>query len=821
MPFLNMDELRSEYTQLASATQLHCDVVMGGSFGAEIALIGEAPGPEEKKKGLPFVGGAGQFMFKNLSQEGISRADCYITNVVKRQLVFSQDESSKERSKISNAEKHHWFELARWEIDQLPNVKMLVLLGGLALECFTHNHGILNWRGSVLECVLPSGRIVKCLATVNPAYCFQDHRYKLFFRFDLHKIKKVLDGRYQSFEITPHYDLEHSEVVRWLDHFEGEDLPISLDIETPDRMTTSCIGLASSIKEGICINFHNDNENIYSLEEEIDIRTRLCRLLSNPSKRFVMQNGVFDCTWLWYKDRIRVHACWFDTLLAHHTLYPSFPHDLGFLTTQYTAHPYYKDEKSDWHSTGDIGRFWTYNVKDTCHTLEIAGKLENELVKSGMDQFFFNHVMAISPELVWMNVMGVPCDVELKERIARELAIEVDSLRRKFVEQARLCTGDASYEVNPTSPAQVSKLLFRKLGLVGRGTSTVKTNLVRVKNHARTSPQCKELISILEKFRKEEKFRSTYAEGRIDEDGRARTEYKQFGTASAPGRLSSSQTSWGTGYNLQNQTKRSLEIFLADHGYNFVYFDLSQAEARYVGWDARIASWIEQFERARTEKGFDCHRALATELWGIPYEQVPAEDFDEAGNPTKRYIAKRCRHGLNYRMQADRLAEVTGLPFHEAAEAFRLYHRATPELKRWWARLEREAINNKRLYNSFGRRLTLIGQLDDEALKSIVAFRPQSSIGDHVTSVIKSAHNDPEWPIEFARVCLNIHDADIAIVRRGLEHDVARILKRHAERPIVVHADMPPLIIPAEFKFGKYESDGTQVRWSQLEKVDV
>lgn len=834
----SMDQLRSEYTQHASRTQLTCDVVMGGTFHAEIALIGEAPGPEEKKKGSPFVGGSGQFMFKTLSQEGISRSECYITNVVKRQLVYSQDEGEKQKSKISHSEKKHWFELALWEIDQLPNVKLLVLLGGMALECFTHNYGILNWRGSVLTCVLPSGRTVLCLATVNPAYCFTDHRFKLFFRFDLHKIRKVIDGKFKQFEVTPHYDLDYSEALRWLDHFDGSTTPISVDIETPDRTTTSCVGLANSIYEGVCFNFHNDTENIYSYEEEVVIRKRLCRLLGDTTKQFVMQHGIFDSTWLWYKDRIHVHACWFDTLLAHHTLYPSFPHDLGFLTTQYTAHPYYKDEKADWHATGDIGRFWTYNVKDTCHTLEIATKLQNELKRADLEDFFFSHVMRLQPHLVWMNVMGLHCDIGLKEKIAHDLAIEVDKLRNQFVSQARLCTGRSDLDVSVSSPTQVGKLLFRQLGLVGRGTSTAKPNLVRVKAHVRTSTQCKSLVEVLERFRSKEKFRSTYAEARVDDDGRMRTEYKQFGTQSAPGRLSSAQTSWGTGMNFQNQTQKTFELdsdddidpesvgnslsfFLAEHGYNFVYFDLAQAEARYVGWDARITTWMEQFERARIDKGYDCHRALAADIWGIPYSDTPTKDFDEAGNPTQRFIAKRCRHGLNYRMGQDRLSQVTNLPLHEAAPIFRLYHRTTPELRRWWAKLEREAIQTKRLYNSYGRRLTLIGQLDDEALKSIVAFRPQSTIGDHVTRVIYKSHDDPSWPSEFARVCLNIHDANIAIVRRGLEHDVANILKRHAEHPIVVHADQIPMIVPADFKFGKIKSDGSPVRWSELESVDV
>ncbi len=50
------------------------------------------------------------------------------------------------------------------------------------------------------------------------------------------------------------------------------------------------------------------------------------------------------------------------------TLYPSLPHSLAFLTTAYTEHPYYKDEKDDWRAVGSMNGFWEYNVKDCCIT---------------------------------------------------------------------------------------------------------------------------------------------------------------------------------------------------------------------------------------------------------------------------------------------------------------------------------------------------------------------------------------------------------------------------------------------------------------------
>jgi len=344
----------------------------------------------------------------------------------------------------------------------------------------------------------------------------------------------------------------------------------------------------------------------------------------------------------------------------------------------------------------------------------------------------------------------------------------------------------------------------------------------------------------LDIYKEEHKFLSTYATSRLDEDERFRCEYKQFGTQAAPGRLSSAQTSWNTGMNLQNQPERSKGMFVADEGYVLLYFDLEQAEARYVAWDADIKGWKEDFERARRNPGtFDCHRALASAMWDIPYDEVPLKDFDDQGRKTKRYIAKRCRHGLNYRMQVQRLATTAGLTFREAKSAYDIYHHITPELRVWWEALTSEVRANHALLSSYGRRLIILERLTDQALESIVAFRPQSTIGDKVNEVIYLSHDDKHWPSS-ARIALNVHDALVALSKPDDAMRCLSIMKKYAEVPIMVKSTMTkkiePMIVPAECKMtttptkwqldenGKlvyYDDEGGQLRWSHLDKVDV
>lgn len=54
-----------------------------GPTHAEIMLIGEGPGARENEQGRPFVGAAGKFLDQLLEQAGVTRADVWITNVVK------------------------------------------------------------------------------------------------------------------------------------------------------------------------------------------------------------------------------------------------------------------------------------------------------------------------------------------------------------------------------------------------------------------------------------------------------------------------------------------------------------------------------------------------------------------------------------------------------------------------------------------------------------------------------------------------------------------------------------------------------------------
>lgn len=171
-------------------------------------------------------------------------------------------------------------------------------------------------------------------------------------------------------------------------------------------------------------------------------------------------------------------------------------------------------------------------------------------------------------------------------------------------------------------------------------------------------------------------------------------------------------------------------------------------------------------------------------------------------------------------MNWPRLAETTGLSLRDAEDAYRRYHRLTPELRKWWQDLEQTVVRDKMLFNAYGRRLVIIERITDEALESIVAFKPQSTIGDKVSRVIYLCEEDDRWP-DYARIILNIHDALVAVAPLDKLMTCGAIMKEHAEEPLYIHGN--ELIIPADLKVSQpigWDYDETTHKITYLGRED-
>ena len=86
MEYTNWQSLQTDCLQCQKCPlwETRRNVVFGiGPQDADVLFIGEGPGEQEDRTGVPFVGKAGQFLDQMLTIIGLSRKNCYIGNIVK------------------------------------------------------------------------------------------------------------------------------------------------------------------------------------------------------------------------------------------------------------------------------------------------------------------------------------------------------------------------------------------------------------------------------------------------------------------------------------------------------------------------------------------------------------------------------------------------------------------------------------------------------------------------------------------------------------------------------------------------------------------
>ena len=109
-----------------------------GNPNAELLFIGEAPGFHEDQQGRPFVGAAGRLLDQLLAEIALTRADIFITNVVKCRPPQNRDPQADE---IATCEPYL--------SEQIAGIrpKMIVTLGRFAMQYFLPGAGISRAHG--------------------------------------------------------------------------------------------------------------------------------------------------------------------------------------------------------------------------------------------------------------------------------------------------------------------------------------------------------------------------------------------------------------------------------------------------------------------------------------------------------------------------------------------------------------------------------------------------------------------------------------------------------------------------------------------------
>lgn len=175
-----LKDLYAKYTKCQGCGLLgqgRSRVVFGaGNPNSSLIFVGEAPGRDEDKQGVPFVGRAGQLLTKIIEAMGFKREDVFITNVVKCRPPENRTPISEERESCKKCILMHELEIIK--------PKVICTLGACPTQGLlgddvkiSHTRGIFaEWKGYL---VLP---------TYHPAYLLRNPDAKRIVWEDMKKI---------------------------------------------------------------------------------------------------------------------------------------------------------------------------------------------------------------------------------------------------------------------------------------------------------------------------------------------------------------------------------------------------------------------------------------------------------------------------------------------------------------------------------------------------------------------------------------------------------------------------------------------------------
>ena len=155
----------------------------GGNINSPLMLIGEAPGAEEEKLGVPFKGEVGELLNKMLIAINIERQNIYSSYAINFRPPDDRKPTSAEIKRYSVFLKEHI---------SIINPKIIVLMGISAMESVTGiSEKISAERGNWKEVIL-NNKTFPLMITFNPSYLIRFPENKKYSWEDLKNIREKI-----------------------------------------------------------------------------------------------------------------------------------------------------------------------------------------------------------------------------------------------------------------------------------------------------------------------------------------------------------------------------------------------------------------------------------------------------------------------------------------------------------------------------------------------------------------------------------------------------------------------------------------------------
>lgn len=383
-----------------------------------------------------------------------------------------------------------------------------------------------------------------------------------------------------------------------------------------------------------------------------------------------------------------------------------------------------------------------------------------------------------------MERVGFLVDAAVLDELGDWFGGEVEECREKVY----ALTGVPGFNIN--SPAQLSEVLFDKLGLPApakksaRGYSTSAEVLEGlIPYHPAIEP--------LLRYRKMAKLQSTYVDGLRKlrgTDGRVHTTFDQ--TATVTGRISSLEP------NLQNipiRTDEGREIrraFVAGEGNILLDADYSQIELRVLAHMSGDEAMCDAFRRSQ-----DIHTRTAAEIHGIAMEDV---------TPEMRRAAKAVNFGIVYGISGFGLARNAHISRKDADYFIKMYFERYPGVRAFMDECVEKGRENGYAETLFHRRRELFEL--SSANRNVRSFGERAAMNTPVqgtaADIIKLAMVRVSKRLQEggyqARLILQVHDELVVECSVNQADAVAALLRETMESVVKLKV---PLV--AEVSRGK------------------
>jgi DNA polymerase I len=557
--------------------------------------------------------------------------------------------------------------------------------------------------------------------------------------------------------------LSEDQLNTWLEKINSAAL-VSVDTETTglDPLQDKLVGISFSVEAHHAA--YIPLAHRYSgAPPQLDFHQVIQRLkpwLQDSGKPKLGQNLKYD-KHIFANHGVALRGIAHDTLLQSYVLESHRAHDMDDLAERHLGVKTITYDEVTGKGAGRISfeqvavdKATEYAAEDADITLQLHQVLYPRIAADPKLEMIYRSIeMPLLEVLFDMERNGVLLDVKLLEEQSRELGnrmLELEAQVHRLAEQP----------FNLNSPKQIQEILFErhKLPVVkktpGGAPSTDEDVLQEL---ALNYPLPKLILD----YRGLAKLKSTYTDKlprmMNPATGRVHTNYAQ--AVAVTGRLASNDP------NLQNipvrtqEGRRIREAFIAAAGQQIVSADYSQIELRIMAHISRDANLLKAFAA-----GEDIHRATAAEIFGIPPNEVGAE---------QRRYAKVINFGLIYGMSAFGLAGQLGIERTAAQLYMELYFARYPGVADYMRRTRELAKQQGFVETVLGRRLWLPdinssnGMRRQGAERAAINAPMQGTAADLIKLAMIAVH---EWLKQRqlkAKLIMQVHDELVLEVPNG------------------------------------------------------